>query len=897
MAVLAWLLATAVLSGFLSPAGSAQAQPPPNSVTIIKDAVPNDLQDFPFLSGPVVNQCPPASFPLDDDASVSGGDNTLLDSVTFALTPGCNFFNTFQEIVPAGWALTNIVCTITPSGGAVPQTFITIGPGGGASFDPGDTQVNIDLASGEAATCTFTDERVEEPGSITICKETIPPGGTGFNFGWSSPFIGTAPFTLDDGDCFPISDLSPSLGPFTFTELQPLPAGWTLVNIVCSGGANVLIGSNSIFDPGDTGVVINLGPGENVTCTFTNARQSCITIVKDAVPNDPQDFAFTGGLGAFTLDDDGPAGSATPNSQTFCDRIGLFTVTEQVPAGWVLANISCTVVPPAGVSFGPSGGPFHPNFNQGDTTVQIEKGANGIVICTFTNRREALPPPPCTGAAGLAFLGISTGTTGIGMVDPIWTVVSAPSGAPTPDAFGILESHPIWVVAPSSTHWIDPNNTGGTTPIGSDPFDASIPYVYETSFTVPANIQTLTVTFQFAADDDVQFFLNSTLIPGTAVSNASVALSGPVTVTQTNPSVGTYTLRAEVINKPPVGPNPTGLLVKGTVRCEPVPRPAQCPGEQEGNLVVNPSFEIVTGKLGLVALGGAPHPLTSSQAPGWSAGPGISASAKTPDILTPNPADYSPTPPSPYDVNGYVPNNPMGSEPAFDGSNYAGISAGVFSGTYKSEELIGTLTAPTAAGTYIVAAWMSEGETRNNPVDMQILLQQGSNPAVPVVLAGHVAITNGWAIIGVTGAVAAGFDKVIIRGVNAHNHAGGYVYIDCVVVAPSKALIWGDVDCSETVSIGDAQKIARDLIGLPISQEPGCPQIGDLVEVDGVQLAWADVDCMNGVTIGDAQKIGRKLVELPVSQEEGCPDPGSERLVCYFESPTGIWRCFDFVNL
>lgn len=46
--------------------------------------------------------------------------------------------------------------------------------------------------------------------------------------------------------------------------------------------------------------------------------------------------------------------------------------------------------------------------------------------------------------------------------------------------------------------------------------------------------------------------------------------------------------------------------------------------------------------------------------------------------------------------------------------------------------------------------------------------------------------------------------------------------------------VWGDVDCSggtNAVSIADAQKIAMKLINIPPSQQPGCPQIGQVVTV------------------------------------------------------------------
>jgi hypothetical protein len=39
--------------------------------------------------------------------------------------------------------------------------------------------------------------------------------------------------------------------------------------------------------------------------------------------------------------------------------------------------------------------------------------------------------------------------------------------------------------------------------------------------------------------------------------------------------------------------------------------------------------------------------------------------------------------------------------------------------------------------------------------------------------------------------------------------------------------VWGDVDCKTTVTIGDPIQIARWLVGLSVSQEPGCPEIAE----------------------------------------------------------------------
>ncbi len=118
-----------------------------------------------------------------------------------------------------------------------------------------------------------------QPGSITICKQTDPSGGTGFGFGGSTPSFVLEPFVLADNECSTIP--VPSLGTYSVTEAPP--AGWQLTNIVCVGGSSIGFfaspGGFSIpsFIQGDIGVAINLAAGENVTCYFTNSAMPCAT--------------------------------------------------------------------------------------------------------------------------------------------------------------------------------------------------------------------------------------------------------------------------------------------------------------------------------------------------------------------------------------------------------------------------------------------------------------------------------------------------------------------------------------------------------------------------------------------------------------------------------------------
>jgi len=90
---------------------------------------------------------------------------------------------------------------------------------------------------------------------------------------------------------------------------------------------------------------------------------------------------------------------------------------------------------------------------------------------------------------------------------------------------------------------------------------------------------------------------------------------------------------------------------------------------------------------------------------------------------------------------------------------------------------------------------------------------------------------------------------------------------------------WGDIDCSGGVAIGDAQKVARSLIGVAITQTPPCPAVGADITVGGNAGLWADVDCGGGVAIGDAQKLARSVIGLAVNKTDPCPDIGDTVLV------------------
>src|SRR5207253_979994 len=134
-------------------------------------------------------------------------------------------------------------------------------------------------------------------------------------------------FSLDD-------DSDPALSNTrTFANVVPgagyslsetVPCGWDLTSSSC--------------DDGSTISSIDVSAGETVTCTFTNEKRGKIIVIKDAQPNDPQDFAFTAGGGlspsSFSLDDD--SDPTLSNTETFDNLVprNNYSISESVPGSW-----------------------------------------------------------------------------------------------------------------------------------------------------------------------------------------------------------------------------------------------------------------------------------------------------------------------------------------------------------------------------------------------------------------------------------------------------------------------------------------------------------------------------------------------------------------------------------
>jgi plastocyanin len=376
------------------------------SVTIVKDAVPNDAQDFSF-SGTCFG-----NFSLDDDADPALS-NTRSGNISVGIC------TVTEEALAAGWTLTSLACTDPDNGTTVnlatqtatidvdpgesitctftndgvgtvvinkqcdpagdPQLFtftrsyganVNIGCSGSntttlslgtysvletvpagwdlisATCSDGSLPGAISLQAGETVTCTFTNQK---DAVIIVCKET-DPNADPQSFTFTPSY--TAAFSLTDGQCINSGDLDPG----TYSVSEAAVPGWVLSSSPCTDG------SNGQHRP---------SAGETVTCTFNNTKTGSITIVKDAAPDGTQGFFFTcsAPIGPFTLDDDGTNANPFDSSKTTSDLLpGTYSCSEALPAGWVSTSATCS---------------------DGSSPASISLSAGENVTCTFVNTKLA----------------------------------------------------------------------------------------------------------------------------------------------------------------------------------------------------------------------------------------------------------------------------------------------------------------------------------------------------------------------------------------------------------------------------------------------------------------------------------------------------------------------------
>jgi hypothetical protein len=225
-----------------------------------------------------------------------------------------------------------------------------------------------------SATPTPTLVPTPGPCSVTICKQTSPAGGTGFNF--SSAFSTLQGITLNDGQCVqkPIA-----CGPI-FDVFEVLQSTATLSNIACTvgpGSGTVSIVGATInptggFQPGDNQVIFDLNPGSALQCMFTNVLHPTPTGTVTATPPHtstptPKSTATATGTvtptaPATSTPTPRPTATRTPTTSATATQTNTPTQTNtrtrtntatQTPTATAVGTITCVAPPSSMVAWWP----------------------------------------------------------------------------------------------------------------------------------------------------------------------------------------------------------------------------------------------------------------------------------------------------------------------------------------------------------------------------------------------------------------------------------------------------------------------------------------------------------------------------------------------------------------
>ncbi len=193
-------------------------------------------------------------------------------------------------------------------------------------------------------------------------------------------------FSLDGGSFVPADgngnvDFGQVTTGDTHTIVEQGPSSYTLISVTgtgenCTKSGVPNTGTATVFKEGTT------------ICTFTNHRNTgSITVIKNAKPNEEQNFHFTITQGEgqpipFILDDDGNNHNKYSNTQTFENLpTDLYTITEDKTPGWKIVDISCTNEDSQEVLH-----QDNPNNGESNNVAVVRLGTDQHITCTFTNK-------------------------------------------------------------------------------------------------------------------------------------------------------------------------------------------------------------------------------------------------------------------------------------------------------------------------------------------------------------------------------------------------------------------------------------------------------------------------------------------------------------------------------
>lgn len=355
-----------------------------------------------YVNGPTVGTAT-----LSDTATLSpdgqgsttaSASSTVTGGATVSLVINKTMDLTFSTAKTFSFTATGTNGNGQTSGGS---TTITIpagsnGPVSGtiSGLEPGVTYTVTEAATAPFPTQTFTRtitlpscsatqavENTAAPAAARVQKVTNPTGATSWSFTLTGGGLNeTVTATANAGYVPFASNLEQDGATYTITETAQ--TGWDLTG-VAGDFSSVASRVTTSTTSRTCSFTLNLttDSGGLLSCTFTNTQRGSITIVKDAVPDDPQDFGYTtsgAGLSSFSLDDD--ADPTLSNTRTFTDLApGSYAVTESLPVtGWDLTALQCSS----------TNGSSTTSTSVATGVAAITLGAGDSVTCTYTNTKR-----------------------------------------------------------------------------------------------------------------------------------------------------------------------------------------------------------------------------------------------------------------------------------------------------------------------------------------------------------------------------------------------------------------------------------------------------------------------------------------------------------------------------
>lgn len=285
---------------------------------------------------------------------------------------------------PDGDPLTVTGFDATSANGAA----VTVNPDGSFTYDPTGVPAIEALGAGETLADTFTYTIADGNGETDTATATVFVAGVN-----DAPILGgpaaitVAENTTAIADFNATDDTNSEGSGLTYSFIGEVDGERLSINT--STGALQFNPPADFENPDDANqdnvyeIVVGVTDSDglsdalNVTVTVTDVVETgSITIIQDTVPDWATDFSFTGGLGAFSLDDDAAAPSNSGDntlSNTFEATLlepGVYTVTQSAVSPFVVTSLDCT------------GGST--STDTGTRTATITLAAGDAVTCTFT---------------------------------------------------------------------------------------------------------------------------------------------------------------------------------------------------------------------------------------------------------------------------------------------------------------------------------------------------------------------------------------------------------------------------------------------------------------------------------------------------------------------------------